>query len=396
MKISAVICEYNPFHNGHEYMLSEMKKGGAEYIVACMSGNFCQRGEAAVYDKYTRTKAALKGGADLVIELPVSFACAGAERFAYGGVSLIDSLGCVDELVFGSECGDTELLTLIAEALADEKLNDELKNALSHGVTFASARQSALEKIIGEKASLLSQPNNILAVEYIKALRKINSDIQPRTILRKYADHDGDKEFNGFAGAKYIREKIISGEDYKSLVPEYAFDIYNNAEFPPPLCGRMKKLEPVILYKLRTMDVSEIACLPDISEGLENRIISAVRDSAGIDELIDKIKTKRYTRARIQRILMYALLGVKKNELSSKPCYIHILGFNEKGREILKIAKKSASLPVIMKYSDIKKADEQAQSDYIFESRADDIYALTGEKPDICGRLMLTSAITES
>lgn len=389
MKTAGVICEYNPFHNGHEYMLGEMRKRGVTHIVACMSGSFCQRGEAAVYDKYIRTRAALNGGADLVIELPVSFACAGAERFALGGVYLLNSLGCTDELYFGSECGKTELLASLAEGLENEGIKKELHKGLDEGLTFAAARQRAVGAVMGEKAAeALSEPNNTLAVEYIRAIRKTGSGMMPCTVRRRGASHDGNEVSEGFAGAKYIRERINAGESIRELVPEKAFEIYSASEFPPSTGGRMKKLEPMIMYRLRMMDEKMYASLPDISEGLENRIMSAVRASADLEELIGRIKTKRYTRARINRLLMYALLGISRNDLSEAPSYIHVLGFNKRGSEVLKIAKKTASVPVIMKYGDIRACSENIKREFMLESRADDIFALTSAPPGICGQLM--------
>ena len=389
MKIAGVICEYNPFHNGHEYMLREMRNNGVTHIVACMSGNFCQRGEPAVYDKYIRARAALYGGADLVIELPVSFACAGAERFALGGVYLLNSLGCVDELYFGSECGDNELLSSLAGIIDDEIICNELHRGLDKGLSFAAARQRAVEAVKGKEAAQeLSHPNNTLGIEYIRAIRKINSGMKPCTILRKGAEHDGNEVSEGFAGAKYIRELIAERKSIESIVPEKALGIYKSAEFFPPVGGRMKKLELMIMYRLRMMNESMFQSLPDISEGLENRIMTAVRTSVDTEELIQMIKTKRYTRARINRLLMYALLEIQSNELSDIPLYIRVIGFNERGREILKSVKKCASLPVILKYGDIKNAPEKIKKEYMLEARADDIYALTGSVPDICGRLM--------
>lgn len=394
MKISSVICEYNPFHNGHEYMLRKMREGGATHIIACMSGNFTQRGTPAIYDKYTRTRAALAGGADLVAELPVSFACSGAERFASGGVSILNAFGCVDEIVFGSECGNTDILKKLAAAVEDREVSAEIQKYLSTGMTFAAARQKAVEAIYGsDTAEILSEPNNILGVEYIKALNRLGSNIIPSALLRKGADHDSEEIVDGYAGAKYIRSMIECGESTENLMPSYAAEIFGKAENRPPKGGRMSKLEVALMYRLRMMTEEKLAEIPEVGEGLENRIYSAARKGKSLEEIICGIKSKRYTRARIMRILMYALLGITKADMLPTPQYIRILGFNERGREILRAAKKTAVLPIVTKYSDVQRLNTEAQEMFSLESRCDDIYALSGETANICGRNMTEKMI---
>ncbi len=386
MKITGVICEFNPFHNGHEYLLKKIKEDGASHIAVCMSGNFTQRGEPAVYNKYDRCRAALQCGADLVIELPVTFALSGAERFAWGGVSLLDSLGCIDELFFGSESGDTALLSRAAAAADAPELSELIVKNLSGGMTFAAARQAAVAELCGEGLSaVLSQPNNILGVEYIRALNRLGSSIKPVSVLRMGVSHDSGDVSGNFASASYIRGMIGKDQDISKFVPEKAYDIFSGTDDPPPPGGRKEKLIPMLLYRLRMMSAEETAGLPEISEGLENRIYSAVRKAVGYEELVGLIKSKRYTRARIERILMYALLGFRKESLPEKPGYIRVLGFNERGREILRLAGKNNRLPIIMKYSDIKKHSRMIHEEYETECRADDIYALTGKNIHPCG-----------
>ena len=396
-KISSVICEYNPFHNGHEYMLKKMRDNGADYIIACMSGNFTQRGIPAIYDKYSRTRAALCGGADLVIELPVTFSCAGAERFAYGGIFLLNSFGCVDEIVFGSECGDIDTLKKAAKAVEDKNVSVIMREFLKSGMTFASARQYAVKEIYGREISaILSEPNNNLAVEYIKALLKTGSVMVPSTLKRKGAAHDSGETNMKFASAKHIREIIENGECADLFMPEYAADVFASANNRPPHGGRMSKLENAVLYSLRMADRKKLAELPEVGEGLENRIYSAVRNGNSLEEIIDSIKSKRYTRSRICRIIMYAFLNIKKSDMPSEPQYIRILGFNGRGREILKIMKKTALLPVVMRYSDMCRLNGKAKDMFDVESRCDDIYALSGENIDICGRNLTEKIIVMS
>lgn len=386
-KISSVICEYNPFHNGHEYMLKKMRENGADYIVACMSGNFVQRGSPAIYDKYTRTRAALCGGADLVIELPVTFSCACAERFAYGGAFLLNALGCVDEIVFGSECGNIDFLRGAALAVENIRVSETMRSLLETGVTFARARQTAVEKIYGSEISdILSEPNNILAVEYIKALNRIGSDIMPSTLKRTGAGHDSCNTHQNIASAKHIRYIIEKGGNADSYMSECASRIFSDAKNKPPVGGRMSKLEGAVLYSLRMADKGKLFELPEVSEGLENRIYSAVKGGKSLEEIIDSIKSKRYTRSRICRIIMYAFLNIAKADMQEKPGYIKILGFNGRGREILKKAKETSSLPIVMRYADIGRLGAERKKMFELESRCDDIFALSGENTDICGR----------
>ncbi len=401
MKTTAVICEYNPFHNGHEYMLKKLREEGSDHIAAIMSGSFTQRGEAAVFDKYSRTKAALAGGADIVIELPVSFACANAERFAFGGAYIAQALGVVDELAFGSETGDTQLLKTAADAVDDERVRAELSVQLAKGMTFAAARQKAVEEIFGAECSeILSQPNDILGIEYIRALKKLGSGISVRALRRTGASHDSEEASENIASAKAVRS-LIYREDmgYERFIPEYAAQIFSQSENQPPPGGRMAKLEQALLYRLRTMTAEEISLLPEISEGLENRIYSSVKQGCTAEEIISSIKSKRYTRARIARILTYALLGFRKRELPEHPGYIRILGMNQRGRELLRMAGKSGSsgtkLPVVIRYSEAEK-HSAAKRMFLQESECDDIYALSGKSPDICGRNFTTPLIVRS
>ena len=394
MKITAVISEFDPFHNGHKYLIDCLRESGSTHIISIMSGNFTQRGQAAMFDKYTRTKAALACGADLVSELPVSFACSGAERFAYGGVFIADSLGCVDTLAFGSECGDIDLLKNAADAVTDRSADKVIRDLLGSGMTFAAAREQAVRKLYGSvPADVLSSPNNILAVEYIKALRHINSIIRPETIKRTGAEHDSNETVGNIASASYIRSLYESGDQGTvSFLPENVRVLYSDPENRPPLYGRQKKTEMMMLYRLRTMSAADFAALPDVSEGLENRLYDAVRSSECVEEIILRTKSKRYTRSRIMRILTSAFLGMTKDSIPSKPLYIRVLGMNSKGTEVLRIAKKTAVLPIVMRYSDTY-ADPEAKKMYEFESLCDDIYALSGDMVYPCGSYMTNKVI---
>lgn len=388
MKISSVICEYNPFHNGHKLMLEYMRKNGATHIVACMSGNFTQRGDFAVFNKWQRTKTALLNGADLVVEMPVSFSCANAERFAHGGVYILNALGCVDEICFGSECGDIELLKKVCNAITDGGISEKIKKYSSCGMTFAAAREKAVCDIYGcEISDILSQPNNILALEYLKALQNIDSKITPTTIARVGAEHDSTETSGEIASASFVRQLMYDkNSEYLQYIPENTFDTVNTALSSLPDCQRIKKLENAVLYRLRTMNNDAFANLPDISEGLENRLMSAVKNSVSYDEIMQTTKCKRYTLARIRRCILHAFLGITKQNSPELPPYIRVLGFNEKGREILRIMRKSAALPVIMRYADVGSLSDECKQTFAFESQCDDIYSLSEKNILRCGK----------
>lgn len=384
MRVSSLICEYNPFHNGHKYMIEKMRENGCEYIIACMSGNFTQRGDFAVFDKYSRTKTALENGIDLVIELPVIYSCATAEKFAFGGVDILNSLGCVNEIYFGSECGNMEALRNTADILQSSEISEKIKKYLSLGQTFAKARENAVADIDKISAEILKSPNNILGIEYIKALNKINSPILPQTIQRVGSEHDSLTVCENTASATLIRKMIYeNNQEFKKYIPSPVFSEIHD----------FKKLETAVLYKLRMMSLEDFKNLPDISEGLENRLYSAVRNGTSIEQILSLAKTKRYTLARLRRILLYAFLGITQNDCHILPQYIKILGFSQNGKNILRTMRETAKLPVIMRYSDVKKLSPSAQYLYALESRCDDIYALSGENIIPCGRNLTENTV---
>ncbi len=374
MRTASLICEYDPFHNGHKYMLDSIRKLGYDCIIACMSGNFTQRGEPAAFEKHTRAKAALACGADIVIELPVTYACAGAERFAFGGVTLLDSTGIVDSIFFGSECGDTGLLKRAAGAAEDDSVKNALGSYLSQGMTFALAREKAVCEIFGEDvSSVLREPNNILACEYIKALAAIRSGIVPQTVLRVGASHDGETPEGKFASASYIRSRISAGQDFEEFVPEKALEIFSSA----PCSGkRLEDFEPAAVYRLRTMAKEDYSKLPDMSEGLENRFYKASRTSRSVKEFLEAAKCKRYTLSRIRRSVMHAVLMLTYDECLIPPQYIRLLGFSERGREVLHGMKKRSSLPIITRHADRAKLSGDGKKLFDIEERCDDIYSL--------------------
>ena len=378
MKICGIVAEYNPFHNGHKYHIEKTKEMyGATHIAAVMSGNFTQRGDVAVFDKYKRTETALKNGVDLVIELPVPYALGSAEQFAFGAVSALHSLGCVEMISFGSECGDVELLEETAGAVMFAQQNEDFFAFMRHGDSFPAALQKTIEKYYeNDIIDALTEPNNTLAVEYIKALGELGSSIKPVTVKRIGAEHDGDGTNGKFASAAHIRKSLAAGEDMSAFVPEFPESSLNDT-------AKLANLETAILAKLRTMSPEELEKAPNVLMGLENRIYKAARVSANLAELYMLIKTKRYTMSRIRRIIMAEFIGIKKSDVKEKPPYIHILGMNAKGKEIL--AAADCELPVDTSLKSLSKKGLKAKRMAALESRAGDLYALAFDKRRVCG-----------
>lgn len=342
--ITGIICEFNPFHAGHKYLIDSVKKEN-DGIVCVMSGNFVQRGEFAVYDKFSRAKTALENGADLVIELPCAYSLRSAEGFARAGVEILEATNTVDRIAFGAECDNMDDLKRLSYKIAEKE--QEIKAEMKKGITYPAARKA----VIG--SSLLDTPNNILAVEYIKSTKL------PCTAVKRIGKgHDSDDEKYS---ASEIRKKLSYNE----------------------ICS-LKNCETAVLAKLRYMTANDFAEIEDVTEGLENRIADMVRISTSLDELYDNIKTKRYTHSRIRRIILKAYLGITK-EYTEKVPYIRILGFNSKGQEILSQMKKNANLPIISRYSDTDALNEYGKDLFELECRCTDLYNLGYKKPLPCG-----------
>ena len=357
MNVTAIISEYNPLHKGHLYHIETAKKEtDADFIIAIMSGNFVQRGTPAILDKYTRAEAALKSGVDLVLELPVTYALSSAEGFAAGGVSILSRI--CDSLCFGAESQDPEQFLQTAKALLSADFPEALRAFLEQGLSFPAARAAAL----GEDASLLANPNDILGVEYCKAILEQNSPMEIFPILREgnYHDVSVDKE-NPSATA--VRQLLINKHDWKSCVPASAWDIFDGAPLHTLQAG-----ERAVLAKLRTMTDSDFEALPYGSEGLWRKFMHACRSCESIDAIIAATKSKRYTYTRISRMLMCAYLGISREMLESSAPYTRVLAFNDSGRTVLKNARLSGCFPHV--------GEEMEDPYWDLEQRASDIYGL--------------------
>ncbi len=385
MKVVGIIAEYNPFHNGHALLIEKARLGGATHIVAVMSGNYVQRGEPAIFSHGVRTKVALECGADLVLQLPCVYAVSGAQRFARAGVEILDALGCVDELVFGSECGNIKEIISAADAVYSDEIKSELKSELEKGVSFAVARENALRKINEKAADIIKHPNNILGVEYVAALKVLNSRIVPVTYPREGVSHDADGSDSSISSASYIRKLIKENGEWTELVPLKAGQLFKESLDNGEALTDISKLENAVLYKLRTANARELAALPDISEGIENRIANAALKAVSLDEVYDIAKTKRYSHARIRRIVMNAFLGITASDAEKSVPYIRVTGFNGEGAKLLRNVKGETKLPVITKAADISCLNDDAKRVFEIESRAGDLYSLCLNETRPCG-----------
>lgn len=380
MKVAGIIAEFNPFHNGHALLVQKAREAGYTHVVAVMSGNFVQRGEPAIFHHSVRTKAALENGVDLVLQLPSVYAMSGAQSFARAGVEILNGFGVVDALVFGSECGNADLLSETADTIYGDEIKPLISAELNKGISFASARENALRTINPVYADIIKSPNNILGVEYIAALKKLKSRIAPVTFKRVGAAHDSDESSGNIAGASLIREFISNKNEWENLVPKNAKDIYGQAD-----TADINRIENAVLYKIRTVSAAELSAVPDVSEGIENRILSAAKQARSLDELYSLAKTKRYSHARIRRIVWNCVLGVTADDLGLPVPYIRVTGFNGRGAELIRKSKETANLPVISKPAELSMLGESAQRVFFLECTAGDIYALCMKETDVCG-----------
>lgn len=373
MKTAGIIAEYNPFHNGHKYHIEQTRNAGATHIVCVMSGNFVQRGDLAVFDKYARTKTALENGADLVLELPARYSLMSAEGFARGAVRLISELNCVDMLSFGSECGDVDALKEASSAIEYCIHSDKFSEQIKRGRNYPTALQMALREYYTDDVSeIIQNPNNTLAIEYLSALDDLGNRISPFT-LKRTAPHDSEYADGGiYASASLIRRKIRENKDYSTFAPvvnEPAADI--------------ERLERAILAKLRMLSAENFENIYDCVNGLGDRLYKAVRNAGSLNELYFLAKNKSVTLARIRRAVLCAFLGITKEMSLTPPAYIHILGMNSKGKEIL--AKADCKIPVDASLKALSKTSLTAHKQAVFEAKAGDVYSLAFETPRPCG-----------
>ena len=355
-----IICEYNPFHLGHRKQIVRIRKdfGANTGVVCAMSGNFVQRGHPAVFDKMRRAEAAVRCGADLVVELPVPVALSSAEGFAMGGVSILSRL--CGGLCFGAETADAEALSAVAQALLSEEFSPRLREHLATGKSFPTARQAALTAM-GLPGTLLETSNNILAVEYCKAILVQGSPMKPLPIPREGSYHAQTPDAEN-PSASSLRLQLERGEDVSPYLPSEAARCFENAPMHTLQAG-----ERAVLYRLRTMTEAEFEVLPFGSEGLWRKLMHAARQEASLEAVTAAVKSKRYTRTRIDRMILCACLGITQAQMAAEIPYVRVLAFNDRGREILKNAKKdgffrNVGQPIGHPYQDLERRWENLYS----------------------------------
>ncbi len=386
MYIGGIIAEYDPFHNGHQAHIASMRSAGITHIAAVISGAFTQRGEPAALSKFDRARMAIAGGVDLVLENPLPFAMAPAERFATGGVGTLQALGCVDTLSFGSECGTIDRLEHLASLINTPAYTAALRQALASGCPYAAASETAITQC-GHKslATLLATPNNTLGLEYIRAARRLGADFTFHTLKRIGAQHNATVATGHIASASHIRTLLYNGQTDEALtyIPSSAQPILRHALEAGHAPVITNTLYTATLARLRSMTEADFARLPYISEGLDNRLYRISRTASSYNELIEMLQTRRYPLARLRRILWAALLDLPTENTFSQPQYIRVLATNDRGREILAAAKPR--LPILTRAAQIPSLSTTAQAMLAIEERATDLHALALPQPMPCG-----------
>ena len=386
MKVLGIITEYNPFHNGHLYHLEKAKEmTEVDVVVAVMSGNFVQRGEPAILDKWRRAQIAVECGVDLVLELPFVFACNNAEYFAKGAIGILNGIGCVDDIVFGSETGDIDAIARGARFLSDESdtFKERLKVYTDKGLSYPAARAKAFAETSGEAGNLLNSPNDILAVEYLKQIYLTGSMIRPHAIKRLGQGYNSQNTQTPFASASAIRNFAMKSSDISEICNCLPFQSYVNlAGIQETIAERQEKLCELITARILTADTEELSKIFSATEGIENRLKTSARLSHDMDELVGKIKSRRYTETRIRRLLMHTLMGFDKESAehiaAEKLLYTRVLAFSDKGSTLLRHIRKEecAEIPVVTNINKEIPASHPARALLKFDQRASDIYNL--------------------
>ncbi len=397
MKIAGIVAEYNPFHTGHAHQITQtrVRLGEDCAVIAVMSGNWVQQADCAIADKWTRARLALMGGVDLVVELPTVWAASTAESFARGAVGILDACGVADALSFGSECGDVEGLKQTAKCLDSAQYQARVRELIKEGMTFAVCRQQAVEELLGvELGGLLSKPNNNLGVEYIRALNALGSSIEPMTVLRQGADHNTTGQTTSFVSATQIRMELAEGNWVKAE-PYLTQGGRAVLEGHTVSTRGLEQVSRAILARLRAMTAADWEKLPDCgaAEGLPQRLERAGKSCTGLEDFFQQAKTKRYTHARLSRLVLWAFLGLTAADVPAQPPYLRVLGFNERGRAVLRQIKDNTCLPIITKPAHARELDEAGRKLFELEARCTDLYDLCFETVPVPGREWTTGPV---
>lgn len=380
--IAGIVCEYNPFHNGHLYHINKTRQAGADFVVCVMSGNFVQRGEPAFADKWLRARAAVLGGADVVIDLPTPWSCASAETFARGSVGLLMNFG-IDMLSFGCESDNKALLIKSAGATSNKEVSSLIRNETAKGAPYPVAVQRAVEKVFGsEYGNALAEPNNTLAVEYIKQLMKYGREKDIIPVRREGASHDSSEAKGNIASASMIRNMGLEG-GFDFMPPDIAELFGGEAEkgFLPVLPAYCERS---ILACLRSIKKEDYSLYVSDETGLASRIYEAAQTAVGLQDLCEKAKSRNYTMSRVRREVMCLYLGIRKQWSEGTVPYMKILAVSERGLSLLAAAKENSSVPIITKHSEAEKLTGKAKEFYDAECRNTDLYMLMSKKTREC------------
>ena len=377
LRAVGIVCEYNPFHRGHLYLLNACRRAVGEdaAVICAMSGDFVQRGEAAVFDKFIRAEAACRAGADLVVELPLPWCLSSAEGFASGAVAMLDNLGC-DFLAFGSESGDGEALEKLAGFLSMPETVAEIRKRMDAdaSLSFARARQLTAAETLGDMAFLLENPNDILGVEYIKAVRKSGAGMQTLAIRRKGGGHDSRGE-GMFCSAMQLREMFRGGKDPAPYIPRGAMAVYRRAIEAGELRDE-SRLETALLSRLYALTREIFDRLPDAGGGAGQRLYNALKQGGSLQQTATAASSKRFTLARMRRMLLCAALGVSKEDTEGIPPYIRVLAADERGRALLRERSADSSIPVLTKPAGVRTLGTRAEAVFTLGAGAHDLYRL--------------------
>lgn len=380
MKNVAVIAEYNPFHTGHAYHIRKVREefGQDTTVIAFMSGTFVQRGDIAVADKWVRAEAAVQGGADLVLEIPFPYSAAGAEFYATAAVRLILSVGGIDVLSFGSEVGDTDALLRIAEHMQSDDyvfaLKDALKDRRKDG--FPASAEAVYRSVFPEENTEdFFRPNNILAIEYLKALSRENASVLPHTVKRVGAAYADDVlPTQGYPSATSLRKLLLAGDPSAlSYMPKEVAQVYRGAILRGICPADAERLSPAVLSFFRLNPTPQNPDIRDAAGGLYTRLAKKSREATGISSLATLSETKKYTNARIRRAMWFSFFGVTSSEVSAPPTYTQVLALNGRGQAFLKAAKRTAKIPILTKPSAIDELTPEAIPGKRFSDATDEV-----------------------
>lgn len=387
MTVVGIVAEYNPLHNGHMYHIQQaIQKANASYVIVVMSGNFVQRGEPACTDKYTRAEWALQAGADIVLELPCVFSNASAQLFSEGAVRLLNATNVVTDLAFGCEQASLKTLNELLDIIVNEPKEYKtcLKIHMKAGKSYPRARYDALQEL-GVSNSLLQElvkPNNILAIEYLRSLKRLRSPIQPLPIERIGSDYNDSYLTGEFSSATAIRNAVQAGDS--NVMNALPLFVSGAMKFDSQFPLTVNDIGAMMLYKIRSMDIDEICDIPDVSEGLEKVIYTSAKSSVSAEHFFEAIKSKRYTLARCKRIGISALLGITKeiqeDMLNDSNLYFKVLGMKRSARALLSSIAAKSNIPIILRNSDFSKCSSVAQSSLEIDSFSTDILSYAMQK----------------